>query len=97
MSTPMFGKAADRQRADNIKLKFAKQMGITLISIPFWWNKSPQDLASTILLHRPDINLHHIASKSPISTVMPAKYQTRTKYFPNTSKDLKEDIDPTGW
>jgi hypothetical protein len=61
-----------RQRRDQSKLKFASQLGITVISIPFWWDRSPNSLASTIQYFRPDI---HIQAKEapPIPAEMPLK------------------------
>jgi hypothetical protein len=95
VSTHIFGKSSDRQRADQIKRNFASQMGITLISIPFWWDKSPNSLVSTIRLYRPDINIHTPTS-APIPVEMPRKFM-RFKYIPTVAKEMKNEIDPTGW
>jgi hypothetical protein len=96
-SSHIFGRASNRQKSDNIKQKFITQMGITLISIPFWWDKSRNSLASTIKLHRPDIEmLDHSTSTPPIPLTMPSKLH-RQKYIPNCSKDYNGQIDPTGW
>jgi hypothetical protein len=70
----LFGSYAIRQRRDQAKLKFASQLGITLISIPFWWDKSSESLASTIQYYRPDIHLQEKVVP-PIPTEMPAKYK----------------------
>ena len=96
-STHIFGKSSDRQRADQIKFHFASQMGITLISIPFWWDKSPNSLASTIRLYRPDITVNGVLPASPISSEMPIKFQKRFRYTPNSSEEWNDQIDPTGW
>jgi hypothetical protein len=52
--TNFMGSSSIRQR-DQSKLKFASQLGITVISIPFWWNRSANSLAATIQSVRPDI------------------------------------------
>jgi hypothetical protein len=73
-------------------------MGLTLISIPFWWDKSSNSLASTIESARPDIKISASTSKpSSISPYMPIKYQRQIKYTPNVSLDFKGQVDPTGW
>jgi hypothetical protein len=72
-------------------------MGITLIPIPFWWDKSPQSLAATIRSIRPDINFTNTSLGSPIPLGMPHKLQHQFKYVPNASKEWNEKIDPTGW
>jgi hypothetical protein len=96
-STHMFGKASDRQRADQIKQNFAKQMGITLLSIPFWWDKSSSSLAATIQAYRPDINADLIPLSNPIPSEIPLKFQNKFSYIPNASKEYTEQLDPTGW
>jgi hypothetical protein len=96
-STHIFGKASERQRADQIKRKFAKQLGITLISIPFWWDKSPQSLAATIRSIRPDIHFENVESSNPIPGEIPRTLRDRLKYIPNASKEWNEKMDPTGW
>jgi hypothetical protein len=97
-SSHIFGKASDRKQVDQIKRKYAEQIGVTLISIPFWWDKSPHSLASTIHLHRPDINFNkaqlHIP---PIPTEMPLTLQNRFRHIPNSAKEYQDQVDPTGW
>jgi hypothetical protein len=96
-SSHIFGKASTRQQRDEVKRSFAKQLGITLISIPFWWDKSPNSLASTIQLHRPDVKMTgNLQFTSPIPSQMPPKLN-RFKYTPNRPKQMGDSIDPTGW
>jgi hypothetical protein len=95
-SSNIFGKSSDRQRADQIKRNFASQMGITLISIPFWWDKSPNSLASTIRLYRPDINISGISVAEPIPSTIP-KQLLRLNRTPSAPKEWTDEIDPTGW
>jgi hypothetical protein len=67
-----FGSVENNQRRDQAKRKFAKQFGITLIPIPFWWDKSPDSLASTLHYYRPDIKLQ-AKEVPPIPLEMPVK------------------------
>jgi hypothetical protein len=74
--THFFGDVSVRQRRDQAKVKFASQFGITVISIPFWWDKSPSSLASTIQYYRPDINIPG-KEVPPIPLQMPARFKER--------------------
>jgi hypothetical protein len=67
------GNLSVRQRRDQSKLKFASQLGITVISIPFWWDRSPNSLASTIQHYRPDIQIQ--TKEPPIPAEMPAQFK----------------------
>ena len=40
---------------DEKKIELCKKLGITLITIPFWWNKNKNDLISTINHYKPGI------------------------------------------
>jgi hypothetical protein len=95
-STSVFGSASKRQRNDALKRKFASNMGITLISIPFWWDKSVASLEATIHYYRPDL-IQATPSGKPIPLQMPNKYTKQFVYVPNAAKDWNEDVDPTGW
>jgi hypothetical protein len=96
-SSHIFGKASDRQQIDQIKHNFASHIGISVISVPFWWDKSPNSLAATILLYRPDINFQNMSSALPIPEDLPLKYQNKFSYVPNAARDFKGQVDPTGW
>jgi hypothetical protein len=96
-SSNVFGKASDRQRADQLKLQFATQIGITLLSVPFWWDNSASSLASTIVHYRPDIIIPSIPATLPIPLSMPLKFRKGVKYTPNSSKDYSDLINPIGW
>jgi hypothetical protein len=69
-----FGSLATYQRRDQAKLKFTSKFGITLIPIPFWWDRTSDSLLSTIKLYRPDI---HLQTKKvpPIPLEMPDKFK----------------------
>jgi hypothetical protein len=96
-TTHIFGRASDRQRADHLKRQFSKQIGITLLSIPFWWDKSPNSLASTIRTQRPDIDFRSSIAVPPIPTEIPLPSRRRFEYLPNQATDFKDQFDPTGW
>jgi hypothetical protein len=93
----LFGQASNRQRADKIKHSFATSIGITLISVPYWWDKSPNSLAATIQYYRPDITISVPSKTLPIPSHMPMNFQRQFRYVPNSSKEYKEQINPTGW
>jgi hypothetical protein len=96
-SSHTFGQASNRQRIDAIKQAFAKERGITLIPIPFWWDKSPASIAATIQFYRPDIQLEGITPAAAIPSEMPQQVKARVKYMPNAASDYKEQVNPTGW
>jgi hypothetical protein len=74
-STLYLGDSSISQRRDRAKLKFASQFGITLIPIPFWWDRSSDSLASTIEYYRPDINLQSKKKVPPIPLEMPDRFK----------------------
>jgi hypothetical protein len=97
-STHVFGNATDQKRKDQTKVTFAKNYGITLIQIPFWWDKSGISLASTIRYHRPDINVQVATSnEAVIPSEIPSKHNRPFKYIPNASTEYPDKIDPTDW
>jgi hypothetical protein len=77
-SSARFGDLSVHQRRDRAKRKFASQFGITLISIPFWWDCSSNSLAATIEYYRPDINLQPSKAVPPIPLEMPVKSKKRS-------------------
>jgi hypothetical protein len=87
-----------RQQNDAVKKEFAHRTGITLIPIPFWWNKSVESLTATIRTHRPDLLQYISASKDQaISTSIPLQHQRRFDYKPSQAVEYDESLDPTGW
>jgi hypothetical protein len=45
----------ERKKSDISKSELCKKMGITLIEVPFWWDRKRESLAATIFSHRPDL------------------------------------------
>jgi hypothetical protein len=59
-------RSLDRRRLnDEHKRQVSASNGITLINIPFWWNKKDTSLAATIRQHRLDL-LSSLETSSPI-------------------------------
>ncbi len=57
--------------------------GISLLTIPFWWNGQPSSLASSILELRPDL-VNYIDKRlisSPIPTQIPEKFKSILQIF----------------
>ncbi len=50
-----YGSAANIQYLDNDKKRICEAHGITLIAIPYWWDRKVSSLAATIAHHRPDM------------------------------------------
>jgi hypothetical protein len=92
-SSRTFGPASVRQQNDELKKLYTKQMGITLIPIPYWWDKSVESLAATIQSYRIDLSEFTRGAGSPISTTIPARV---FKYEPNVAQEYADE-DPTGW
>jgi len=55
--TSVYGSHKHKQENDERKAGITKDMGITLITIPFWWDKTISFIANTIRDVRPDISL----------------------------------------
>jgi hypothetical protein len=51
----IFGSPEDRMRKDEEKKKLCKQLGITLVEVPYWWDCSKFSLAATICKVKPTL------------------------------------------
>jgi hypothetical protein len=60
---------AQTQR-DNQKRRICRELGITLVEIPYWWLPSREGLISTIQQIRPDIPLHSLKQIPPPSSLV---------------------------
>jgi hypothetical protein len=97
-TTHIFGRASERQLADQIKRKYARAKGITLIPVPFWWDKSSSTLAATIRYYRPDFAFPAIPPAEPrIAVKIPVEANKPFHYIPKFPTDYNEQTDPTGW
>jgi hypothetical protein len=52
---PVYGSPANKQINDQRKLELSKELGITLIQIPYWWDMKLPSLSATLQFFRPDI------------------------------------------
>jgi hypothetical protein len=96
-STITYGRASERQRVDKIKIEEAAEEGITVIHVPFWWNRSLASLAATIQSKRPEITFRIPVNELPIPLEMPAQYYKRKPYKANVAQKLNDKVNPTGW
>jgi len=53
--TPIYGAVKLRLKKDEEKEERCKEKGISLILVPFWWNRSREQLLKTLLDKRPDL------------------------------------------
>jgi hypothetical protein len=88
----------ERKRMDQIKEKLCKEAGISLIKIPFWWDRKQSSLAATIHSQRPDL-FPEVPMGTPIPIEEPTKQgkkgaKNRTRVMTAMEWDLE---DPTGW
>jgi hypothetical protein len=99
VQTNTFGSPEARQQADKKKVRYASKAGITLIPIPFWWDKSIPSLVATIKNYRPDlIDSDMVPAKaSPIPSSLPAKLPPQLKAKPRGAQEYNDSVDPTGW
>jgi hypothetical protein len=58
-------------------LNFFSVLGISLIGVPYWWDRKYESLAATIYTQRPDYFLDPPLGK-PIPALPPSEYQKKT-------------------
>jgi hypothetical protein len=56
----------ERRQMDLMKEKLCKENGITLVQVPYWWDRKYETLAATIYSHRPDL-----FQEPPLGTPIP--------------------------
>eukprot|EP01114_Cavostelium_apophysatum_P014947 TRINITY_DN3989_c0_g1_i1.p1 TRINITY_DN3989_c0_g1~~TRINITY_DN3989_c0_g1_i1.p1 ORF type:complete len:475 (-),score=70.21 TRINITY_DN3989_c0_g1_i1:108-1532(-) len=54
-NSQMYDDPASQQLRDSAKKRDLQKLGLTLVEIPFWWDKSESSLKATILKERPDL------------------------------------------
>jgi hypothetical protein len=69
--TPVHMDTALVHSADQAKQQQCRKLGITLISIPYWWNGSESSLRATVHAHRPDLVPKPPNNVQPISEIQP--------------------------
>ncbi len=81
---------------DKKKNRFCVQQGITLITVPYWWDEQLSSLATSIHHVRPDIPIPSTWLSSPIPSDMPQK-KIPTRTFRNANnfpQSLTKEIKP---
>jgi hypothetical protein len=71
-----------------------KQLGITLIEIPYWWDSTLSSLILTIQKHRPDIPLDTFMSNTEGSDS--TNQQSPSDHSPKTAIPETEPLDAAG-
>ncbi len=61
---------------DKKKLVACKEFGITLITVPFWWDGKFPSVAATVQSVRPDITIDGVSLSKPIPLDHPKKEKT---------------------
>jgi len=56
------GDLSDQAARDEVKAAQCLSRGITLIHVPFWWNKQRSALLATLLAERPDLFTSHLSA-----------------------------------
>jgi len=94
------------QQRDQFKQMICKDNGITLITIPFWWDKTIESVASTIHYLRPDISMPPeflfkkpaILNQIPLQGKKNSKTHTRSDHYHlRRAKVLPNKFNTTGW
>ena len=91
----------EKKSSDVTKSAICKEKGITLIEIPYWWDKSIKSLYATIYNNRPDL-LSVLPTGNPIPLIPPVekldKSLSRIKESLMLSTEWDNStMDPTGW
>jgi hypothetical protein len=89
----IYGQLRRRQNVDQLKAEVSKRAGVTLIKVPYWWDKSKESLMATIRQARPDIELPISTSAKPIPEFISSA--VRVTYEPVIAKDLN-NTSPVG-
>src|SRR5690349_7901399 len=72
-SNSLHGSPDDNKKRDAQKRRACKEAGITLIEIPFWWDREQDSIAATIHSIRPDLIPHPPPGSKPIPLKYPNK------------------------
>ncbi len=86
------------QQRDQFKKVVCEKDGITLIIIPYWWNKTLESVAMTLHHARPDIVLPPTMLRGDvISDQMPTKVHNKGKIYPRKEKNAPKQFNLIGW
>jgi hypothetical protein len=90
----IFNRDGVQESRDKRKQIVAKEAGITLVVIPYWWRFSEEYLRSNIALKRPDLFPGYTPRAYHIEP--PTKMIKEERFVPSRGKKLVTE-DPTGW
>jgi DNA ligase-1 len=83
---PVYSPLSERQKRDSAKLKSARDHGITIVYVPYWWDRKSDSLSSTLHQCFPDI---FPKTDSPsIPTELPPDYEKNKKPGILTNKNI---------
>lgn len=92
----LYGDPQVHQRRDQEKKRLCQSVGITLIEIPYWWNKEKQSLMATIQKFKPDL-IKQSVTQEPIPETNPNIEQHQEKITFLLGLPWNDKINPTGW
>eukprot|EP00026_Physarum_polycephalum_P004891 Phypoly_transcript_04915.p1 GENE.Phypoly_transcript_04915~~Phypoly_transcript_04915.p1 ORF type:complete len:380 (+),score=56.44 Phypoly_transcript_04915:692-1831(+) len=99
-----YGSGSSRILHDQDRKQKCTQEGITLIEVPYWWNRTKSSLAATIARERPELvsdqdmtDLQTNSVAEPISVAKPVKSRSAGSQNFMLAVNWEEDMDPTGW
>jgi hypothetical protein len=72
------GSSWQQRQKDEEKRKVCRENEITLIEVPYWWNKEISSLAATINKERKDLIIYPIDGEQPIITI---EHNSEGKYL----------------
>ncbi len=82
---------------DKKKVATCQQLGINLITVPYWWDGSLSSLAATIRQARPDIEIPSVDITAPIPLNVPIKATSSVPFEVKHAGNVPEKFDVTGW
>ena len=89
------------KKRDLNKDEICKEHGITLIKVPYWWDRKTSSLAATIYNVRPDLVTKPEGSPIPLNPpaepLVDAKTISTKKLFMKATDWDKSNMEPKGW
>ena len=103
----MRGSPEAQQQRDEEKREACKQRNITLIEVPYWWDRSKSSLVATVLKNRPDLEGLLRNQVTDNAKPIPDEYPASIKQYTRASKIFGIELpmpapwistqDPKGW
>jgi len=73
------GQSNSVKLVDQLKQELAKQVGIDIIAVPYWWDRKEDSLGNSIRAVRPDLIPSPLGDGQPIPDQPPVKPQKRQR------------------